>query len=199
MDFSTIVIYLGFTLAAYSVIGNDTIQTLGTFLSSNERKKWWVLWLYAGGILTFTLIYGYITHDGDVSYGRLEKYPMPNPPFSWYYILPPIILMILTRTGIPVSTSFLILTFFNQKNFNRYGFKIRFWLCGFFCCRHYFVFGHIQSTREKIYRKPNYSKRKPNMDRFTMGVLPVFYGRNGLFRILPIFMFTYQDNSNYGS
>ncbi|MWW23728.1 hypothetical protein [Algibacter lectus] len=115
MDFSTIVIYLGFTLAAYSVIGNDTIQTLGTFLSSNERKKWWVLWLYAGGILTFTLIYGYITHDGDVSYGRLEKYPMPNP-FSWYYILPPIILMILTRTGIPVSTSFLILTFFNQKN-----------------------------------------------------------------------------------
>jgi len=39
MDFSTVVIYLGFTLAAYSVIGNDTIQTLGTFLSSNERKK----------------------------------------------------------------------------------------------------------------------------------------------------------------
>lgn len=115
MDFSTVVIYLGFTLAAYSVIGNDTIQTLGTFLSSNERKKWWVLWLYAGGILTFTLIYGYVTHSGDVSYGRLEKYPMPDP-FSWYYILPPIILMLLTRTGIPVSTSFLILTFFNQKN-----------------------------------------------------------------------------------
>jgi len=115
MDFSTVVIYLGFTLAAYSVVGNDTIQTLGTFLSSNERKKWWVLWLFAGGILSATLIYGYFTHDGDVSYGRLEKYPMPDP-FSWYYILPPIILMLLTRTGIPVSTSFLILTFFNQKN-----------------------------------------------------------------------------------
>jgi zinc transporter ZupT len=117
MDFSTVVIYLGFTLAAYSVVGNDTIQTLGTFLSSNERKKWWVLWLYAGGILTTTLIYGYFTHDGDVSYGRLTKYPMPDP-FAWYYILPPIILMLLTRTGIPVSTSFLILTFFNQKNLN---------------------------------------------------------------------------------
>ncbi|WP_147678728.1 hypothetical protein [Algibacter pacificus] len=115
MDFSTVVIYLGFTLAAYSVVGNDTIQTLGTFLSSNERKKWWVLWLFAGGILATTLVYGYFTHNGDVSYGRLEKYPMPDP-FSWYYILPPIILMLLTRTGIPVSTSFLILTFFNQKN-----------------------------------------------------------------------------------
>ncbi len=107
--------YLGFILAAYSVVGNDTIQTLGTFLSSNERKKWWVLWIFAGSILTITLIYGYFTHNGDVSYGRLSKYPLPEP-FAWYYILPPIVLMILTRTGIPVSTSFLILTFFNEKN-----------------------------------------------------------------------------------
>ncbi|PQJ69158.1 hypothetical protein [Polaribacter butkevichii] len=109
------VMYLGFILAAYSVVGNDTIQTLGTFLSSNERKKWWVLWIFAGSILTITLIYGYFTHNGDVSYGRLSKYPLPEP-FAWYYILPPIVLMILTRTGIPVSTSFLILTFFNEKN-----------------------------------------------------------------------------------
>lgn len=109
------VMYLGFFLAAYSVVGNDTIQTLGTFLSSNERKKWWVLWLFAGGILAVTLIYGYVTHNGDVSYGRLAKYPLPQP-FAWYYILPPIVLMLLTRTGIPVSTSFLILTFFNAKN-----------------------------------------------------------------------------------
>ncbi len=107
--------YLGFILAAYSVVGNDTIQTLGTFLSSNERKKWWVLWIFAGSILTITLIYGCFTHNGDVSYGRLSKYPLPEP-FAWYYILPPIVLMILTRTGIPVSTSFLILTFFNEKN-----------------------------------------------------------------------------------
>lgn len=110
-----IVMYLGFTLAAYSVVGNDSIQTLGTFLSSNEDKKWWVLWLFAGGILTSTLIYGYIAYGGDVSYGRLEKYPIPEP-FAWYFILPPIVLMLLTKTGIPVSTSFLILTFFNEKN-----------------------------------------------------------------------------------
>lgn len=115
MDMTMIVMYLGFILAAYSVVGNDTIQTLGTFLSSNERKKWWVLWLFAGGILSFTLLYGYFTYDGDVSYGRLSKYPFPDP-FAWYYLLPPVILMLLTRTGIPVSTSFLILTFFNEKN-----------------------------------------------------------------------------------
>ncbi|PRD55908.1 hypothetical protein [Sphingobacterium gobiense] len=118
MDISAIVMYLGFVLAAYSVVGNDTIQTLGTFLSSNERKKWWVLWLFAGGILSITLIIGYINYNGDVSYGRLEKYPLPDP-FAWYFLLPPVILMLLTRTGIPVSTSFLILTFFNPENLNK--------------------------------------------------------------------------------
>jgi len=50
-----------------------------------------------------------------VGINRLEKYELPDP-FAWYYLLPPLILMVLTRTGIPVSTSFLILTFFNEKN-----------------------------------------------------------------------------------
>ena len=111
----TFVMYLGFALAAYSVVGNDTIQTLGTFLSSNEKRPWWVLWIFAASILTVTLVYGWYTNTGDVSYGRLEKYALPDP-FAWYYLLPPLILLLLTRTGIPVSTSFLILTFFNEKN-----------------------------------------------------------------------------------
>ena len=37
---------------------------------------------------------------------------------AWYYVLPPLVLMAITRVGIPVSTSFLILTFFNPKNLN---------------------------------------------------------------------------------
>ncbi|TXB62562.1 hypothetical protein [Phaeodactylibacter luteus] len=115
MDPSLLFMWLGFILAGYSVVGNDSIQTLGTFLSSNEERSWYVLWLFAGGILTATLVYGWATHGGDVSYGRLDKYPLPQP-FAWYYLLPPLVLMTLTRTGIPVSTSFLILTFFNEKN-----------------------------------------------------------------------------------
>jgi len=115
MDPSLFFMWFGFILAGYSVVGNDSIQTLGTFLSSNEERPWYVLWIFAGGILTATLVYGWYTTGGDVSYGRLEKYPLPNP-FAWYYLLPPLVLMALTRTGIPVSTSFLILTFFNEKN-----------------------------------------------------------------------------------
>lgn len=107
--------WVGFVLAGYSVVGNDSIQTLGTFLSSNERRPWYILWFFAGSILTATLVYGWYHYGGDVSYERLSKYPLPDP-FAWYFILPPLVLMALTRTGIPVSTSFLILTFFNPSN-----------------------------------------------------------------------------------
>lgn len=115
MDTSQLIIWLGFTFAAYSVVGNDSIQTLGTFLSSNEKKHWSTLWLFAGSILAATLIYGWVNYGGDVSYDRLAKYPEMTD-MSWVYLLPPLVLLTLTRTGIPVSTSFLILTFFNEKN-----------------------------------------------------------------------------------
>jgi hypothetical protein len=106
--------WVGFILAGYAVVGNDSIQTLGTFLSSNEEKPWYVLWGFAGSILAATLIYGWFTYGGDVSYGRLEKYAFVED-MSWPYLLPPLVLMLLTRTGIPVSTSFLVLTFFKPK------------------------------------------------------------------------------------
>ncbi len=125
MDSTSIVMWLGFMLSAYAVVGNDSIQTLGTFLTSNEDRPWWHLWLYAGGILLVTMVYGYIAYDGDVSYERLQvigddgtlryKDPSDIVGFNWAYLLPPLVLMALTRTGIPVSTSFLILTFFAPK------------------------------------------------------------------------------------
>lgn len=124
-----IIMWLGFILAAYSVVGNDVIQTLGTFLASNEKRPWYVLWLFAGTILTATLVYGWVQNGGDVSYGRLigdakKGFSLANPKytepinidnFGWAYILPPLVLLIVTRVGIPVSTSFLILTFFQPK------------------------------------------------------------------------------------
>ena len=100
----------GFLLAAYSVVGNDVIQTLGTFLSSNKERPWWVLWLFTGSILTIVLLYGWYAYNGDVSHGRLEKVGDLPSPFHWWYILPPLVLMIITRFGIPVSTTFLIIS-----------------------------------------------------------------------------------------
>ncbi len=109
----TLWMVLGFSLAAYSVVANDAIQTLGTFLSSNAQRPWRLLFLFAGTILLFSLTMGWMA--GDISYGRLDKYPLPEP-FSFFYVLPPLVLLILTRWGLPVSTTFLVLTAFNQKN-----------------------------------------------------------------------------------
>ena len=38
--------WLGFIFAAYAAIANDSIQTIGTFIASNQNKKWWVLWIF---------------------------------------------------------------------------------------------------------------------------------------------------------
>lgn len=111
LDMHHVLMLIGFLLAAYSVVANDAIQTLGTFLSSNSHRPWWVLWLFACGILTAVFVYGWVAYDGDVSYGRLGKFPLPAV-FTWALILPPLVVLILTRFGIPVSTTFLILTSF---------------------------------------------------------------------------------------
>lgn len=104
--------YIGFIIAAYSVIANDVIQTLGTFISSNFKMKWWWLWLFAISILSLTLFYGWYTNDGDVSYGRLSNIPFPET-LKWWYLLAPIALLVITRFGIPVSTTFMILSVFS--------------------------------------------------------------------------------------
>ena len=116
MDMSGLYMLAGFILAAYSIVANDAIQTLGTFLSSNSKRPWWVLWLYACGVLLVVLIYGWISNHGDPAYGRLEKFPTPENGLTWIHIIPPLIILLLTRKGIPVSTTFLILTVFVPGN-----------------------------------------------------------------------------------
>ena len=70
---------LGFALAAYSVVGNDSIQTLGTFLVSNERRKWWQLWLFAGSIMAVVVTLGYLGYGeylggkgDDLTFGKFD-------------------------------------------------------------------------------------------------------------------------------
>ena len=101
---------VGFGLAAYSVIANDSVQTLGTFMASNQRFKWYLLAFAASSVLSFTLIYGWYINDGDISYGRLNKIPYQT--IQWYHAAAPLVLVLLTRIGIPVSTTFLVLSAF---------------------------------------------------------------------------------------
>ena len=46
---------IGFGLAGYSVIANDSVQTLGTWIASNkDRFKWQTLWAAASTVLVGT-------------------------------------------------------------------------------------------------------------------------------------------------
>ena len=110
MDTISFWIILGFLLSAYSVIGNDSIQTLGTFIASNKKTRWYYLWLYTSIILVTVIVYSYVVNNGDISSGRLQKIPFVD--VQWYHALAPLGLVILTRFGIPVSTSLLVLSAF---------------------------------------------------------------------------------------
>lgn len=112
LDFNTFFMITGFLLAAYSCVANDVIQTLGTFLSSNEKKPALMIWTYVSIILAATLIFGWIVNNGEMSFNRLDKIPFTGV-FEWYHILPPIALLTLTRLGMPVSTTFLLLMVFS--------------------------------------------------------------------------------------
>ena len=111
MELVTLWMFVGFLFAAYSVIANDSVQTLGTWIASNnERFNWKVMWGAASAVLLYTLWYGWYTNGGDISYGRLNKIPFQD--IEWYHAAAPGLLLILTRIGVPVSTSFLVLSAF---------------------------------------------------------------------------------------
>lgn len=110
MDLSTTLMIVGFCLAAYSVIANDSVQTLGTFIASNAHIKWYWLWLAASSVLVMTVLYAWFFMDGDVAHGRLSQIPFR--PIEWYHLLGPVALFFLTRIGIPVSTTFMVLSLF---------------------------------------------------------------------------------------
>lgn len=104
---------VGFLFAAYAVVGNDALQTLGTFINANRQLPWQALFIFAGSILVVIFYWGYFQNAGDPSFGRLSntsKYPIFEP--EWYHALPPLALLVLTRFGIPVSTTFMVLSIF---------------------------------------------------------------------------------------
>ncbi|MGE9269779.1 MAG: hypothetical protein ACQKBU_03165, partial [Verrucomicrobiales bacterium] len=120
----TLWMVLAFSLAAYSIIANDSIQTLGTFMSSNSRRPWWILWIWISGIMVTTVTVGWFANGGDPAFGRLtnealieagKDVPFPEDyggRITWIFVIPPLALVLLTRSGIPVSTSLLVLTAF---------------------------------------------------------------------------------------
>lgn len=117
-----VAMWLGFIFAAYSAIANDSIQTIGTFIGSNAHRKWYVLWIFIGAIFLAVVTFSWLSNDGDVSFGRLKSvgadgnllFPQPTS-FNFLQVAAPIVLLIVTRLKMPVSTTFLLLSSFSMK------------------------------------------------------------------------------------
>lgn len=109
--------WFGFILAAYSAIANDSIQTIGTFIASNHQRKWYWLWLFMGLIFVGTVTFSWFTYNGDVSYQRLQVPGLDKAPeeFVFLQLAAPIVLLVMTRLRMPVSTTFLLLNVFTYK------------------------------------------------------------------------------------
>lgn len=109
--------WFGFSLAAYSAIANDSIQTIGTFIASNSKRKWYWLWLFMGLIFVVTVTYSWLTFNGDVSYERLQVPGLDQAPqeIVFLQLAAPIVLLVMTRLRMPVSTTFLLLNVFTYK------------------------------------------------------------------------------------
>ena len=111
MDLTLLYTIVGFGLAGWSVIANDSIQTLGTFIASKSKWfKWYTLAGSASLMMAIVLAYGWWSYDGDISFGRLTRIPYQE--IQWYHAVAPGILLLLTKIGIPVSTTFLVLSAF---------------------------------------------------------------------------------------
>ena len=108
MDFISLWALLGFMFACYAVTANDSIQTLGTYISSNRDIKWYWMFAFMGSIFVATMVYGF--NSGDPAFGRLDKFLYIEP--QLYHAAAPLVLVILTRLKIPVSTTFLVLSVF---------------------------------------------------------------------------------------
>lgn len=113
--FPQIAMWLGFLFAGYSAIANDSIQTIGTFIASNSHRKWYYLWLFIGTIFIAAILTSWFLYDGDVSFQRLQSKGLSEPPteFGFLQVAAPLILLLLTRLRIPVSTTFMLLTSFS--------------------------------------------------------------------------------------
>ena len=131
LTLSNLYMITGFLISMYSCVSNDVIQTLGTYLTTSKKMPTWVIWAFTSAVLIVTISTGWLLNDGDMAFGRLERIPFPET-FTLVHVLPPVILLFLTRYGIPVSTTFLILSIFSASDISVIGMILSKSIIGYF-------------------------------------------------------------------
>ncbi|NBU97665.1 MAG: hypothetical protein EBS19_05510, partial [Spirochaetia bacterium] len=107
--------WIAFTVAAFSVAGNDAIQTIGTFIESKKEGRLLPKVLIFCGLLYIVHLYGWKIDDGEIHFHRLDKFE-PSKTYNLLQLLSPFVLVVITRLKAPISTTFLILGLFGGNN-----------------------------------------------------------------------------------
>lgn len=106
--------WIGLTLAMFSTITNDSVQTLGTFMTSNSKTAWWKMWLYISSLFLIVTLSGWYFNIHQLDFTRLTRVPYTQEN-TIFHFLAPLLLVILTYNKISVSTTFLILSVFASE------------------------------------------------------------------------------------
>lgn len=107
--------WAAFAVAAFSVAGNDAIQTIGTFIESKAKLHWFPKSLFLISTLAAVHIYAWQLHDREIHFQRLDAFAEAQS-LNLIQLLAPIVLVVITRLKAPVSTTFLILGLFGAQN-----------------------------------------------------------------------------------
>jgi hypothetical protein len=110
--------WAAFAVAAFSVAGNDAIQTVGTFIESKAKLHWVPKAAFLAGTLVVVHIYAWQLHDREIHFHRLDSFAEAHS-FNLIQLLAPIVLVVITRLKAPVSTTFLILGLFGAQNIEK--------------------------------------------------------------------------------
>lgn len=110
--------WAAFAVAAFSVAGNDAIQTVGTFIESKEELHWFPKVLFLAATLVAVHVYAWLQHGNEIHFHRLDSFAETKN-FNLVQLLAPMVLVVITRLKAPVSTTFLILGLFGAQNIEK--------------------------------------------------------------------------------
>ncbi|MFB5652736.1 hypothetical protein ACE5IS_19005 [Leptospira wolffii] len=110
--------WFAFCISAFSVAGNDAVQTVGTFIESKKAVHWFPKIAALGSLLAAVFTYAWFTGNGEVHFNRLDHFP-PTAEFNLIQLIAPLILVVITRMRSPISTTFLILGLFGGQNIEK--------------------------------------------------------------------------------
>jgi hypothetical protein len=110
--------WFSFAIAAFSVAGNDAVQTIGTFFESKKSVHWIQKLIVFGSLLSLVHLIGWFFHSSEIHFERLNSITEVKE-FNLFQLTAPVILVVITRLRAPVSTTFLVLGLFGGSSIDK--------------------------------------------------------------------------------